>query len=238
MPNDTRLSDQASAATQDYLKALYMLEAERAGSAGRHLKDSRALVPTTALADRMGVSAASVTKMLKRLDTLGLASHEPYRGATLTPAGTRIALEVIRHHRLLETYLAEALGVPWDEVHDEAEVLEHVLSEGLEDRIAALLGHPQIDPHGHPIPGKDGSVAARALRTLWECADGETVRVGRVSDQHAGALRYLGEEGIRPGTTLELVRRGPVGGPLFVRVAQDEELKALSKELSEVVWVD
>lgn len=213
---------------QDYLKALYML-----GSEG-----DVPLVPTTAVADRLGVSAASATKMLKRLDVLGLAAHESYRGATLTPAGTRIALEVIRHHRLLETYLAEALGVPWDEVHDEAEILEHVLSEQLEDRIAALLGDPETDPHGHPIPAKDGSVPARDMRTLWDCTDGETVRVGKVSDEEPTALRYLRTEGIRLGTLLEIVKRGPVGGPLFVRVEGKDEANALSKELSEVVWVE
>ena len=159
MPNDISLSDQVSTAVQDYVKAIYMLGAETGVP----------LVPTTAVADRLGVSAASATKMLKRLDGLGLAAHESYKGASLTPPGVKIALEVIRHHRLLETYLAEALGVPWDEVHDEAERLEHVLSEGLEDRIAALLGDPSIDPHGHPIPAKDGSIPAAATTTLWDC---------------------------------------------------------------------
>ena len=227
MPSEIALSRQASAAAQDYLKALYMLGAE--GDAEP--------VPTTAVATRLGVSAASATKMLKRLHALGLASHESYRGARLTPAGTRIALEVIRHHRLLETYLAEALGVPWDEVHDEAEILEHVLSEDLEDRIASLLGHPKTDPHGHPIPAKDGSVPAHRLRGLWECGDGEVVVVERVSDKEAGALRYLGEEGIRPGAKIEVLRRGPVSGPLFVRIDDGKET-ALSKELSEVIWVE
>ena len=228
MPNDISLSEQASPAVQDYLKAIYMLSAD----------EGARLVPTTAVAERLGVSAASATKMLKRLDTLGLATHESYRGAALTPPGVRIALEVIRHHRLLETYLAEALGVPWDEVHEEAEVLEHVLSEGLEDRIAALLGDPALDPHGHPIPAKDGSLPAVATKTLWDCADGESARVGRVSDKEPSALRYLGDAGIRPGATVEIVKRGPIGGPLFVRVESVDELTALSKELAEVVWVD
>ena len=213
---------------QDYVKALYMLSAE--GGTRR--------VPTTAVADRLGVSAASATKMLKRLDSLGLAAHESYRGAALTPPGVRIALEVIRHHRLLETYLAEALGVPWDEVHEEAEILEHVLSEDLEDRIAALLGDPALDPHGHPIPAKDGSIPATATKTLWECADGESARVGRVSDQEPSALRYLGDAGIRPGASVQVIERGPIGGPLFVRVGSGDEVTALSKEISEVVWVD
>jgi DtxR family Mn-dependent transcriptional regulator len=228
VPHDISLRDNVSPAVQDYVKAVYMLGAD-SGSG---------LVPTTAVAERLGVSAASATKMLKRLASLGLATHESYRGAALTPPGVRIALEVIRHHRLLETYLAEALGVPWDEVHEEAEILEHVLSEGLEDRIAALLGDPSLDPHGHPIPAKDGSIPAAATKTLWDCADGESARVGRVSDQEPRALRYLGNAGIRPGTRVDVVERGPIGGPLFVRVGGKSEVTALSKELSEVVWVD
>jgi DtxR family Mn-dependent transcriptional regulator len=228
MPDDISLLDQVSPAVQDYVKALYMLAAEDPGTP----------VPTTAVAERLSVSPASATKMLKRLDALGLATHASYRGAALTPSGVKIALEVIRHHRLLETYLAEALGVPWDEVHQEAEVLEHVLSEGLEDRIAALLGNPALDPHGHPIPAKDGSIPAAATKTLWDCADGERARVGRVSDDEPEALRYLGDAGIRPGTAIEVVERGPIGGPLFVRVGSSTEKTALSKELSEVVWVD
>jgi DtxR family Mn-dependent transcriptional regulator len=222
------LLSRVSPAVQDYVKALYMLSSDGGDK----------LVPTTAVAERLGVSAASATKMLKRLAGLGLATHESYRGGALTAPGVRIALEVIRHHRLLETYLAEALGVPWDEVHEEAEVLEHVLSEGLEDRIAALLGDPSRDPHGHPIPAKDGSIATTADKTLWDCADGESAQVGRVSDHEPSVLRYLGDVGIRPGTRVEIVERGPVGGPLFVRVGSNTDVTALSKELSEGVWVD
>src|SRR5918994_1134644 len=133
---------QTSTAIQDYLKALYVLEVER--------QPDGIAIPTTALAQRLGVSAASTTNMLKKLATLGLVRHAPYKGAELTPDGRKIALEVVRHHRLLETYLAEVMGVPWDEVHAEAEVLEHVLSERLEDRIATMLGDPAFDPHGHP----------------------------------------------------------------------------------------
>src|ERR687895_1453183 len=217
-----------SPAMQDYLKALCLLEDEVAAERA---------ISTQLLSSRLGVSAASATNMLKKLDSMGLVSHVPYRGAELTDAGSKVALEVIRHHRLLETYLAEALGVPWDEVHEEAEILEHVLSEGLEDRIAALLGNPALDPHGHPIPAKDGSIPAAATKTLWDCADGETARVGRVSDHEPSALRYLGDAGIRPGTVVHVVERGPIGGPLFVRVGWSKQVTALSKELSEVVWV-
>src|ERR671915_2093929 len=152
-----------SPAAQDYLKGLWHLEHESA---------SEALVSTNAIARRLDVSAASATNMLKKLGGMGLVVHHSYRGAALTEAGRKVALEVIRHHRLLETYLAEALGVPWDEVHEEAEILEHVLSEGLEDRIASHLGDPTVDPHGHPIPTKDGAMPSISGRSLWTVEQG------------------------------------------------------------------
>ena len=213
---------------QDYLKALCLLEDELAAERA---------ISTQLLSSRLGVSAASATNMLKKLDSMGLVRHVPYRGAELTSAGRNVGLEMIRHHRLLETYLAEALGVPWDEVHKEAEVLEHVLSEDLEDRISALLGNPHIDPHGHPIPGKDGSMPRTSNRRLWDVSDGERVEVERVSDAEAEALRYLAGAGIRPGSGIEVLNRGPVGGPLFVRVEGGSDEAALSRELAEAVWV-
>ena len=194
-------------------------------------------VTTRVVAERLGVSAASATNMLKRLDALGLVAHEHYKGAELTESGRKIALEVIRHHRLLETYLAEAMGVPWDRVHEEAEVLEHVLSEDLEDRIAELLGHPEFDPHGHPIPAKDGTMPSASDRRLWDVGDGASVSVDRVSDHESAGLRYLANAGIRPGTKLEVVGRGPLEGPLFVRVDGRNDDVALSRELAEAVWV-
>ena len=216
-------------AIQDYLKGIYTVSEDRGGTEA---------VTTKALAERMGVSAASSTNMLKKLGSLGLVEHVPYRGARLTPAGRDIALEVIRHHRLLETYLSQALGVPWDRVHEEAEVLEHVLSEDLEDRIAALLGHPTADPHGHPIPSKELTMPPASEVVLWDVADGTEVRVDRVSDGVSEALRFLDAAGIRPGTTVEVVKRGPVNGPLFVRVAgSSDDVHALSRDLAEAVWV-
>ncbi|MDQ4145999.1 MAG: metal-dependent transcriptional regulator [Actinomycetota bacterium] len=218
-----------SAAVQDYLKAMYMLSMDG---------PPEGTVSTQALAERLGVSAASATNMIKKLASLGLVEHLSYRGAALTEPGRKIALEVIRHHRLLETYLAEALGVPWDRVHAEAEVLEHVLSEDLEDRIAARLGNPTVDPHGHPIPDKDGTMPAVSGMRLWDASEGERVLVDRVSDAEADALRYLAELGIKPGSRLEVLGRGPVGGPLFVRIdGGGDDMNALSKEISEVVWV-
>jgi DtxR family Mn-dependent transcriptional regulator len=214
-----------SPAIEDYLKGIYTIETET--------RD--ALVSTKSLADRMEVSAASATNMLKRLAELGLIGYVPYRGGSLTEAGRKVALEVIRHHRLLETYLAEALGVPWDAVHKEAEILEHVLSEDLEDRIAALLGHPTIDPHGHPIPAKDGTMPAASQRKLWDVCDGEPTAIERVADSDAEALRYLDSLGMRPGARLEVMGRGPVGGPLMIKVSGKEH--AISRELAEAVWV-
>jgi len=217
-------------AVQDYLKALQLLTWEDGADEGR--------VATQVLAERLGVSPASATNMLKKLAAMGLVEHEPYRGAAPTEAGRKVALEVIRHHRLLETYLAEALGVPWDRVHDEAEILEHVLSEDLEDRIASLLGDPKADPHGHPIPAKDGSMTEPSRRRLWDVERGASVAVERVSDDMPEALRFLGVAGIRPGASVTVVDRGPVAGPLFVRVqSSPEEVHALSKDLAEVVWV-
>lgn len=219
-----------SPAVQDYLKSIYMLSVE-AATEGRP-------IPTSALSQRLGVTPASATNMLKKLAAMGLVEHANYKGALLTEPGRKIALEVIRHHRLLETYLAEALGVPWDRVHAEAEILEHVLSEELEDRIAAQLGNPTVDPHGHPIPRKDGSMPPVSKRKLWEARAGESVAVDRVSDAEAEALRYLAELGIKPGSRLQVIGKGPVGGPLFVHVQDGTaEVSALSKEISEVVWV-
>ncbi len=218
-----------SPAVQDYLKGIYTLSSEGPEAHS---------VSTRSLAMHLGVSAASATNMLKKLAALGLVDHINYHGAELTQAGRAVALEVIRHHRLLETYLAEALGVPWDEVHAEAEVLEHVLSEELEERIATRLGNPTVDPHGHPIPAKDGSMPPASERRLWEADEGESVAVDRVSDTEAEALRYLAGLGIKPGARLQIMGRGPLGGPLFVRVEDGQhEVSALSKEISEVVWV-
>ncbi len=219
-----------SPAAQDYLKALHMLELEA------DPEGDRRGVSTQALADRLGVSAASATNMLKKLSSSGLVEHIPYRGATLTESGRRIALEVVRHHRLIETYLAEAMGVPWDEVHAEAEVLEHVLSEKLEDRMAALLGHPAADPHGHPIPAKDLSMPLYSDTSLWQVDDGASATVEHVPDTAPEALRYLADSGIRPGARVEVVRRGPLHGPLFVRVPGGDEA-ALSRELALAVRV-
>src|ERR1700726_362856 len=196
-----------SPAVQDYAKAIYALEQREDGP-----------VTTNALADRLGVTAASASGMVKRLGELGLVEHRPYRGVSLTDEGRRVALEVMRHHRLLELYLFESLGAPWDRVHQEAEVLEHVLSEELEELIADKLGHPKLDPHGDPIPTNDFEIDEGEARSLDELSSGSAGRFVRVSDSNPEMLRYLAGHGIALGARLEITGRQPFGGPVFVRL--------------------
>ncbi len=196
-----------SPAIDDYSKAIYTLET-RADEP----------VSTNALAERLELTTGSVSGMLRKLDELGLISHVPYRGVRLTPEGRRVALEVIRHHRLLELYLAEALHMPWDQVHDEAEVLEHVLSEELEALIAAKLGHPTIDPHGDPIPSAELELEETPTRSLESLAPGDEGTFVRVSDADPEMLRYLAQQGILPGQRIHVLERQPFGGPLLVNV--------------------
>ncbi|MBM3449610.1 MAG: metal-dependent transcriptional regulator [Armatimonadetes bacterium] len=186
-------------AIQDYLKIIYKLR-EVAGT-----------VTTNAIADRMGVSAASVTKMIKRLAQLDLLEHTPYFGVRLTPAGERLALEVIRHHRLLESYLVKRLAVPIEDAHAEAELLEHVLSESLEDRIAEVLADPESDPHGDPIPTKDGRVEERRLPRLADAAPGDHLRVERVSDADAPTLRQIAQLHLLPGAAVKVHAKSDAG---------------------------
>ncbi len=199
----------STAAIEDYAKAIYALQ-ERA---------DEGVVTTTAVAERLGLTAGSVSAMLKKLDAAGLVAHEPYRGVTLTARGRRVALEVIRHHRLIELFLAEVLDMPWDRVHDEAEVLEHVISEELEDLIAAKLGHPTADPHGDPIPTAELELCEerRGVR-LQDLEAGAAGRFLRVSDADPDMLRWLAERAVRPGDGIEVLEKQPFGGPLTVRV--------------------
>jgi DtxR family transcriptional regulator, Mn-dependent transcriptional regulator len=202
-------------AIEDYLKAIYQLDQEEpeAGS-----------VTGQRIAERLGVASPSVTNMIKRLSDLGLVQHERYRGVELSDAGERIALEVVRHHRLLERYLVEALGYGWDEVHDEAERLEHHISEALEARMAAVLGDPVLDPHGDPIPRLDGSVSTLLEQRLLDLTPGQTAIVGRVSDQDPERLRYLQRLGITPGTQVTLLETLPFDGPLRLEIAGVEHV--------------
>ena len=198
-------------AVEDYAKAIFSLQSRSSDP-----------VSTNALAERLGITAGSVSAMLKRLDELGLITHVPYRGVRLTDDGRRIALEVIRHHRLLESYLADALGMPWDRVHDEAEVLEHVISEDLEALIAAKLGNPTVDPHGDPIPSVDLELDERPTERMDSLEPGDEGLFVRVSDSDPEMLRYLAEQGISLGDQLEVTGRQPFGGPVFVRFGAAE----------------
>ena len=206
-------------AVQDYLKAIYALE-----SAGER-------ATTSALAKRMGVSAPSATAMTKRLDELGLVERVPHRGVALTEAGRRGALEVLRHHRLLERYLVDRLGLSLDEVHAEAELLEHALSEELEAKIDEELGFPTHDPHGDPIPDRDLRLVHAEHQTLLDLEPGARASISRVPDGDSELLRYLDELGLVPGSTLELVAYAPFGGPVTIRTQRGEH--AISRELAD-----
>lgn len=216
-----------SSAVEDYAKAIYALEGETS---------ERSAVSTTALAERLGVTPASASAMMRRLDELGLVDHVPYKGVRLTSTGRRVALEVLRHHRLLELYLTEALGVPWDRVHAEAEVLEHVLSEELEELIAAKLGHPTRDPHGDPIPSRDLVVEESPTQALASVAVGASGRLVRISDTDPDMLRYLDARGIRPGDDFSVIEREPFGGPLMV--AFGDRVHALGDALAAAMRVE
>lgn len=192
-------------AIEDYLKAIYTLQ-------------QQGLVTTSLLGEQRGSKPGSVTGMVKKLAEMHLVQHTPYQGVLLTPAGERIALEVIRHHRLLELYLVEALGYSWDEVHEEAEKLEHHISEKLEARIAARLGHPTIDPHGDPIPSLEGVLPASDDLRLADLQVAEQARVVRMRDQSAERLRYLADLGLVPGAQVEVTASAPFDGPLSLRI--------------------
>ncbi len=193
-------------AQEDYLKALY------------HLRGDVRAVPTRDLAQRLGISSPSVSEMVARLTTQGLVEHDRYRGQQLTREGRKVALELVRHHRLLEMFLVQVLGYTWDEVHEEAERLEHVISERMEQRIFDLLGRPELDPHGHAIPSRTGKVRATSERALSDCRAGEKVVVHDVSDEDPRRLRELERRGLRPGTRLEVVAASEYEGPIEVRI--------------------
>ena len=214
-----------SSAVEDYTKAIYALEERGPGA-----------VSTNSIAERLGVTAASASGMVKRLGELGLVVHEPYHGVSLTDSGRNVALEVMRHHRLLELYLVQSLGVPWDRVHEEAEVLEHVLSEELEELIARKLGDPTRDPHGDPIPTRELQIEERHTDSLESLEAGARGTFVRVSDSDPEMLRYLADKGIAPGDQLEVIERQPFGGPLFVRFG--DHVHPLGGELARAMRVE
>lgn len=195
-----------TASVEDYLKAIY------------HVEQGGGAATTADIAQRVGVAAPSVSGMVRRLAEQGLVRHERYHGVVLTEVGRRAALRTIRRHRLIETYLTQALGYEWDRVHDEAERLEHAASDELVDRMAAALGEPTVDPHGAPIPTREGTVDEPVLRALAALEVGERARVARVSEHDAAVLRYLDEIGLRPGASVQLTARAPFDGPITLEV--------------------
>lgn len=200
-------------AIEDYLKTIYSLA------------ESESPVSTSRIAEARQVKPASVTSMLRRLADLNLVNYEKHYGVTLTAGGEKIALEVLRHHRLLELYLMEALGFSWDEVHEQADLLEHVISEKLEERIAAALGHPTLDPHGDPIPAKDGSMVVQETQPLATLAVGDEMQVARiVDDANSEMLRHLAELGLKPGALVRVTAVAPFDGPLSLDVEGEPRL--------------
>lgn len=216
-----------TSAVEDYLKAIFELEDE-----GR-------AAGTADLAERLGVTRASVSGMLKKLagSPDRLVRYVRYHGVRLTPAGRGVALEVIRHHRLVESYLVAALGYGWDEVHGEADHLEHVISEAFEDRIASYLGHPQADPHGAPIPERGGNLPPPHDTPLSEVAVGQMASIARVADHDPDLLRYLDRLGLRPHRRVRVTQRSPFDGPLYVQPDGSSEVYVLSRRVTDDVFV-
>lgn len=216
-----------SQAAQDYIKAIYKLQN------GHEPVES---VNTSLIAEKMEVAAASATNMVKKLAELNLLQHTPYRGVELTEAGREVALEILRHHRLIELYLSKALGYRWDEVDAEADRLEHVISEEFEDKIDEVLGFPTTDPHGAPIPTKEGDIERFDYQRLTDVAEGKSVVIGQVSDQDPEMLRYMASLGIRPGVEIEVRDKAPFNGPIEIQLSGGER-QALGVEVAGHIFV-
>jgi DtxR family Mn-dependent transcriptional regulator len=222
--NASKNHEELTGPVEDYLKVIYEIE-RRAGAAA-----------TNDIAQRLAIAPASVSGMVRRLADQGLLAHEPYRGVRLTAAGRRAALRTIRRHRVIEAYLAQALGYPWDRVHAEAERLEHAASDELIDRMAAAIGEPAVDPHGAPIPTREGAVDERRLLSLAELAINLRARILRVSDEDGEMLRYLAGMDIVPGVEVVVEGREPFGGPIALRVGK--ELRSVGPELATHIRVE
>jgi DtxR family Mn-dependent transcriptional regulator len=218
-----RRNESITHAMEDYLKVIFALQTENE------------TVTTQAIAERLNIQSPSVTNMVKRLAELRLVEHTPYRGVVLTESGQKAALEELRHHRLLELYLADALGYSWDEVHDEAERLEHSISEEFEARIDRALGFPTTDPHGDPIPTAEGKIQSLPHSRLSDLEPGSEALVERVCDRDPEKLRYLGNLGLYPNARVRVVERFPFEGPLRVLIENQEHI--LGRELARAVHV-
>lgn len=219
-----------SESVQDYLKSIYKLsyspDVERANDGS---------VTTSLIAERMQVSAASATNMIKRLAEMHLLQHRPYQGVHLTETGEKMALEIIRHHRLLELYLAQALGYAWDRVDAEAERLEHAISEDFEEHIDRAMGYPKVGAHGEPIPSKEGEIAIHDYQRLSDIKSGQRVRISQVSDRSPELLRYLDKQGLHLGTQLEVHDKAPFSGPMLVCI--DEQEHHIGLEVADHIFV-
>ncbi|MCW9707557.1 metal-dependent transcriptional regulator [Fodinibius salsisoli] len=212
-----------SQSIEDYLKAIFTLQSEGERAS------------TTKIAESLEVSSASATNMIKRLSEMGLVDYQSYKGSKLTKSGKKIALEIIRHHRLLELYLLEVMGYSWDEVHDEAEKLEHHISEQFEDKIATLLDDPTHDPHGDPIPSKEGIMPRMDAQPLIEAEPNQEYILSRVKDQDPELLRYLEKIGMLPGIKIELKEKAPFKGPLTLLVENEEQ--AIGHDVAKNIFV-
>jgi DtxR family Mn-dependent transcriptional regulator len=217
-----------SEAVQDYLKVIYKLS---------RAPEAAAMVSTTMIAERMEVSAASATNMIKKLAELRLLEHRPYQGVELTPSGVKMALEIVRHHRLLELYLRQALGYDWDTVDAEAERLEHAISEDLEDRIDEALGFPTVGAHGEPIPTKDGNIAEPEYSRLADLREGQRACIRQVSDRDPELLRYLDRSGLVLGTRIRISEKAPFRGPIRLDVFERGE-QHIGLDVAEAIYVD
>jgi DtxR family Mn-dependent transcriptional regulator len=208
--NAVKATHPLTAPVEDYLKAIFEIEIAEQSAAG-----------TNEIAQALRIAPASVTGMLRRLAEQGLISYERYRGVRLSDAGRRAALRTIRRHRVIEAYLTEALGYPWDRVHEEAERLEHAASDELIDRMASAIGEPTTDPHGAPIPTREGTIDAERLIALVDVPEGEVVRIRQVGDRDPERLRYLAELGVTPGADVRVVSRAPFGGPITLQIVRE-----------------
>jgi len=209
---------------EDYLKTIYSLSAESEAAS------------TSAIAERLGIASGSVTGMLKRLADQGLVEHVPYYGARLSQAGESAAVGLIRRHRVLEMFLVKVLGYTWDRVHEEAERLEHAVSDELIDRMAQVLGSPEVDPHGAPIPSAGQTFVEQKFPALAELSAGQTAVLRRVRDEDAAVLRYLAELNLVPGAEIKVTARGPFTGPLYVEVGGAAQI--ISDELARSIFVE
>lgn len=207
---ETEDLDSLTAPVEDYLKAIYAIGRGTGAAA------------TNEIAQRLALAPASVSGMVRRLAEQGLLAYERYHGVKLTESGRRAALRTLRRHRVIEAYLSRALGYPWDRVHEEAERLEHAASDELVDRMAATIGEPVVDPHGAPIPTRDGSVDETEYTSLADLSTGSSGVVARVNDEDPEMLRYLGELSIRPGRKISVKARAPYDGPITVMVGKHE----------------